>query len=219
MSSKMSIIIREWDRWLDRYVPARNLAANDEAKQAEIDAHIRVIAIYAPEQETDAWLGRVTDALDRAMKTSAWPRVSEIEAVCMAIRREDAMIAPKKPGSDSGNSGIDPFRIAANRIQAGQPVGEGYLWGRSAVALLRRGFVTQAQIKDRRDDAIKQMATVWGPEVIAERIKDLESMHAEGVRLEDGARRKWAEDRANAERRASDVDEYIHINRMAQGDA
>jgi len=131
----------------------------------------------------------------------------------MAIRREDAISAPpsQSPGSQSS---IDPFQIAARRIQDGHPVGEGYLWGRDAVVILRRGLVTQAQIKHRRDTHLAGLAEVWPPEVIADHMAALDARHAQGVKLEDGARRVWMERRDQSERRATEARAMIATNRM-----
>lgn len=116
MSGKMSGIAATWAAWLDRYSPPANLKANDTARQSEIDAHVAILARYTPGDRQSEWVARVTGALDRSMQTRAWPTIREIEAACMAIRREDAEAAPPSTQADARQS-IDPFQIAAKRIQ------------------------------------------------------------------------------------------------------
>lgn len=44
----------------------------------------------------------------------------------------------------------DPLKIAGVRIAHGKPVGEGYLFGRMAVDLLRSGYATMADLRKYR---------------------------------------------------------------------
>lgn len=196
MSSKMSIIAEHWGRWLRRYVPPVNLRSNDTARGDEQDAHVKTLARYAPDADPEAWLARLTARLDSMARTSAWPRVAEIEEACMGLRRDDALhgTVPTQSGS-----GLDPFAIAAKRMATGQPVGEGYLWGVNAVALLRRGLVDEGTITDYRRGAYAARLRE-DPETgtsnrdeVDEWLAERQEAHASALRVDAAQRRAYAE--------------------------
>lgn len=184
MSSKMSIISALWDQWLDRYVPPTNLRGNDRAKGDELDAQVRMLLRYAPNDRVEDWIQRLTDRLDRSMKTSAWPRVAQIEDECTAMRREDHQTAGGPVGDGNESWKPDHLKIAASRMQAGGAVGEDYLWGRYAAALLRRGLVTTATIEQYRGHAYRAKAKIHPQAQVDQWLAEKNQMHAAGVELD-----------------------------------
>ncbi|MBN8294568.1 hypothetical protein JI664_21525 [Rhodobacter sp. NTK016B] len=180
MSSKLSIITEPWETWLERYVPPNGLRANAEAQQQEVDAQLRLLVRQSPNENIPNWLERLTDRLSVSMSTRAWPTLKEIETACTELRRLDYEASPDRR---QGGWHVDPLMIAARRIRSGGPVAVSFLWGRNAQELLRRGLVSQGQIDDLRDAAVRARCAAYGspyarsdrmPEAVADWLREME---------------------------------------------
>lgn len=201
MSSNLGSMSEQWDRWLDRYSPPRNILGNEAAKQDEIDAQIRMLARYSPDIGVERWLTAITDRLDRAMQTRAWPSVREIQDACMAHRRDEhATTPPARNPAGGERSAIDSGKVAAAKMNSGQPVGDYWLWGRGAVQILRRGLVTRAQVDAYRQEHMLTLAQIWQPEEVAAWRAEAEARHLCAITLEDAEATRGKERRERAER-------------------
>lgn len=174
----------EFMNWLGRYSPRIVLRANERAMADEVNALMRVIMKFAPASNYLAWLSRVTEQLDFQMKTQSWPTVSEIGAVCSNIAKE-------RPGN-SGQNGkpvdyvFDSYHINSQRMKNGEAVPEGYVFGREAVEMVRRGLMTMDVMRDYRSTWFFKMKDVYG-EVEARR------METEMLRKHGYAEGLWAD--------------------------
>lgn len=184
------IIANHMSRWLTRYVPPTHLRADAGARQDEIDAIVGALMRYAPKTDVERWIDRITERLDHAMQTRAWPAVREVVDACMAIRREDQQAASAAPREQGEAPSFDVFQATANAIHAGRAVGESYLWGRNAVVLLRRKLVTRAEIDALRRAAYYGHLTTHGEDAAEAWLELAEEQHAYGIAAEDAASRK-----------------------------
>lgn len=89
-------------------------------------------------------------------KSRTWPTVAHVldatavsEAKALeGQRRAEAMDAAASRGRTSG--GFDPLEINAARMNAGEAVGDQWLYGRQAVALMATGLVSAETLKKYR---------------------------------------------------------------------
>ena len=145
MSTRSDALTDEFTEWLDRYSPRRALQSNESALAAEITALMRVILSMAPDKDYLEWLEKVTSGLDRQMKTSAWPTVSEVGAVCSNINKHNALNSGK-----SNEFKLDPIKINADRMNRDESIGDGWLYGRNCIELMKSGRVTQETLRRYR---------------------------------------------------------------------
>lgn len=145
-------------RWLERYSPPRSMDGNARAQQDETAALLGVILRFAPKDGYHGFVTRVLDQCSSQMKTRAWPTVHELGAVCSNARKEHR--------SDALSVDLDmtPEGITARKMQRGEPVGEGWLWGANAVALIRAKLVDQQTMEKYRSGAFLARRAVYGEE-------------------------------------------------------
>jgi hypothetical protein len=182
MNTRDEALLEEFGLWLERYSPRRALQGNSEALQAEVKALLRVIKKYAPMNDYLSWLSRVTEALDFMMKTSAWPTVNEVGSACIATNKEAARKAPSEAIS------LDPIEVNAKRMNAGEAVGDGYLYGRDAVTLLRGNHVSLDVMTKYRSALFFSAKDVWGEELALRAEARWKAKHADAEELDNGNR-------------------------------
>lgn len=136
MNPRTEALTEEFTEWLDRYSPRRALQSNEKAMGAEINALMRVILKMAPVSDYLSWLEKVTTQLDYQMKTSAWPTVSEVGAACSNVNKSRSLSGQRQSVTTI------PATIVARRMNAGETVGDGWLYGRDAVVLIKTGDVS-----------------------------------------------------------------------------
>lgn len=156
MNLRQADIAQNLTRWLDRYSCPQHLREKPEAAQAEVEKIAGVLVKMAPQQDYQPFLNRVFDTLDYQMKTRAWPTVGEVGAVCSNIRKEAPQLAG--PASEA----TSPLDIIAAKMERGEPVGEGWLYGRDAVELIRAGKVTREVMETYRSGAFLARRKVYG---------------------------------------------------------
>lgn len=179
MDNRKQSLTQDFTRWLDRYSPRRALQQQPTALEAEIKALMRVIFKMAPLADYLAWLDRVTTQLDYQMKTAAWPTVSEVGAVCSNINKSNAQKSPTK------SQELSPSRIAAQRMVDGKDVGDGWLYGRSNLEMMKLGIVGGETLRKYRTDLYFSAKKVYGEEAARrmesgwlERHRNAERLHA-----------------------------------------
>lgn len=77
---------------------------------------------------------------------------------------------------------MDRFEITGNRMAAGEPVGEGYLYGADAVELIARGLVDEPTMRRYRSAAFFHRKDIYG--------------HDAAVAWEDAAKQRHDDARA-----------------------
>lgn len=183
MNTRDEALLEEFGMWLERYSPRRALQNNSDAMQAEVQALMRVVKKYAPSKDYLSWLGRVTELLDFSMKTSAWPTVNEVGSACISANKEAAKKAPSQEFS------LDPIVVNARRMQRGEAVGDGYLYGRDAVQLLRDGHVSEEIMAKYRSAWFFNAKDVWGEEIARKIERGMRAKHADAEAMDTGVRK------------------------------
>lgn len=155
MNLRQAEIAQALTRWLDRYSCPQHLREKPEAAQAEAEKIAGVLSKMAPSTEVQPFLNRVFDALDYQMKTRAWPTVGEVAAVCSNIRKEVTFTSEPTEAKT-------PMEIVSAKMERGESVGDGWLWGRDAVDLIRAGKVTREVMEKYRSAAFFARKDTYG---------------------------------------------------------
>lgn len=134
MTARNEYISQFFNEWLDRFSPPRSIQNNPKAMQDDANSMLAIVMKYAPAQGYAEWLDRVLGDLTENMTTRSWPAPGELVKACKA--RFEQRDRPK--GEDWQ---LDECAVIGAKMKAGQPVGEGWLYGRSAVELIQRGLV------------------------------------------------------------------------------
>jgi hypothetical protein len=132
-------------RWLDRYSPPASMKDKPQAMQDEAEALLRVLLKFAPGSDYVGWVNGALDSLEYQMKTRAWPTKGEMGAVCANLRKDKTIAADPVV--------FDTYTIMAAKMKAGEPVGEGYLYGREACEIIKRRLVSEDTMKAYRSGA------------------------------------------------------------------
>lgn len=160
MTTRNEVLHDVFVRWLDRYSPRRALQQNEQAMKDEVNALMRVVWRMAPKQDYENWLGKVTNQLDYQMKTSAWPTVAEIGAACSNQNKAQVLNNPQSVKQVS----LDPAKIAAKRMNAGEAVGEGWLYGRNCLDMIKGGEVSSDTLRKYRSALYFSAKDTYGEE-------------------------------------------------------
>ncbi|PRX33970.1 hypothetical protein SAMN05216257_104105 [Meinhardsimonia xiamenensis] len=167
--------------WLERYQPPRYLTT-DEALQEEADTLLRVLLRTAPPHGVDLWIGRVLDLLDERARTRAWPMASEVKRAGLDARSQVPVPEGSGCDGDVGSWGWS-LKVRARRVNEGAGFGEGDLWGRDALEMLRTGAVSQDVIAQRRRELVARWIEVYGEEAARRRLEEFERLHDGAVRV------------------------------------
>lgn len=147
MNSTEEIIEFKLAAYLNRRSTPRNIRT-PEAEADEMDSILRRLLRYRPSGNLDEWWQRVEDGLAESCETYSWPLPRQFSKAAEA--------ASKTPGT-VGQAGVaweaDPVKVAADRMNAGEAVGEFWLYGEKAVALEESGRVGADTFKAYRSAA------------------------------------------------------------------
>lgn len=168
-------------RWLERYSPPANIRENARAQQDEANALLSVLLRFAPQDGAGDWVARALDRLEYQMKTRAWPTKGELGSVCSILRKEGPRVVDlTAPDQDDASR-------AARRIAAGEPVGDGWLWGIQAHELLGKGEVTEGQLNAYRSALKAKIRAIYVSEQAERMIRDLDKRHEDARKMLAGA--------------------------------
>lgn len=146
-------------RWLERYSPPRNISENTTAQQDEVQSLLGVILKFAPQSGYVEFTETALDRMDYQMKTRAWPTKGELGLVCSNLRKETAVHRTDMTG-DGPDTGT--IAINARRMNRGEPVGEGWLYGISACEIIAAGNISEATMKAYRSGAYFARRSMYG---------------------------------------------------------
>lgn len=150
-------IARAFALWLESYSPPRNIAGNADLMQREASRLAAALVKHAPNDGYLGWVDSVLESVSVQMKTRAWPTVAEIHAAASsarAARRE----------CPAASTAVDHYELNANRMKAGERVGEGYLYGKEAVEMIARGLIDQETMTNYRSAAFLARKAIHGEE-------------------------------------------------------
>lgn len=149
---------------LRRYRAPEHLS--DDAMRDEVNLLVEDINRQIPDSATEAdiklLLPEINAAIRRRHGAQGWP-----PAKVFIAATEDARIAAanKKAASQPiCETNLDPYQITSRKMRAGEPVSEGYLWGREAVQLIARGLIDQITMENYRTGAFTARKQQYGEE-------------------------------------------------------
>ncbi len=147
MNLHTSDILSRLRRFLDRRQAPRRIEGKPQAEADEVAALVGATERNAPRGADNlaAWWPAFERELGEA-GSGLWPTEKEVRE---AAGRANA----SQPKAGSQAPVFDPHEINARRMDRGEPVGEGYLYGREAVEMIRRGLVDEATMKKYRSGA------------------------------------------------------------------
>lgn len=155
MNPRVEFLTEKLTAYLDRRSIPRNLADRPDARNAELSALVHTLVRYAPRQEYGEWWAKIEVILAENADTRAWPTQSEIKSA-----------AGKLSGSNTKHiadgSEIDPLEVIAGRMNAGELVGDGYIYGKLAVDLVRRGLVSNDRMRQYRSALYFSSKKIYG---------------------------------------------------------
>lgn len=157
-SLRSAEIGKQFQEWAERLTPPQGIKNNPKAMQAEWDALLKVLLRFAPGDGYNGWVAEALERCGMNLKTRAWPTVHELGAACSNFRKEsrsgpDAQAAPPMKSE---------HQIIADRMARGEPVGEGWLYGRAACELIRQRLVDQATMSAYRSGAFFARKDTYG---------------------------------------------------------
>lgn len=195
MSMHKSEVSGILSRWLERYSPPLAIKENARALQDEVDALLSVLLRFAPKEEAAPWVRLALDRMEYQMKTRAWPTKGELGAVCSNLRKE---VRPQAAGSDEADR--SPEAVIGRKMQRGEAVGEGWIYGRMACELIAGRHVDEATMAAYRSGAFLARREFYGDT----------AAHA----LEAEAKQRHEDARASFRERISHRNPEFNVNRM-----
>lgn len=163
-----SFLTEKLTAYLGRKAAPRNLP--QRAATETMAALERCLGRYAPKEGYEDWWPRFEDRLEEDSKTWAWPTVGEIKAAAMAITE------PSERRISQADD-VNPLRNAAKRMENGEPVGDGYLYGRLAVDLIAEGLVDEATMRRYRSGLFGMLESTYGEAKALEMEAKLKERH------------------------------------------
>ena len=160
---------------------------DNEAAMREIAAIAEELnALVSTSSSPDEFKGRVIDAcriLRQTYTQRAWPMPAHF------IKAMEA-VAAKVNKSVSADAKVATFgsaqQIAAQRIIEGEPVGDGWLYGRLALDLLNSGLVSEAELSRYRESLRRSAERVFGADQTARMFARLEQRHRDAIEGAEG---------------------------------
>ena len=71
----------------------------------------------------------------------------------------------------------DPVEINIRRLEAGEPMGDYWLWGRGALQLVAKG-ADRHELRQRRISAVQRMAEVYDEATVQAKLAELKAKHS-----------------------------------------
>lgn len=185
MSLHDADLSRRLSDFLARRAPPRNMASNTQAQADQIAAYLSILRRRAPQGDalTD-WWGKFLDALSENSETWAWPSEKEV--------RNAIKVAAGATRRDQPGDGWRPDSTAINlaRLNAGDPIGDFWLWGRGALQLIAAG-ADRSVIRQRRFAMAEAMAEIYGYDATRSKLADMrENHHKTEANINDWQRRQ-----------------------------
>jgi hypothetical protein len=172
MDFRKAEISQRLNEWLDRLAVPYHLRDKPEAAQHEAEALLRILLRYAPGQDHVPFVNRVCDLLDSRMKDRRWPTPHDMGAACASVAKEAGT-----DRSDDSSEDTRPEAIVGRRMTRGEPVGEGWLWGRLACELIAGRHVTREVMDRYRSGAFLARRAAYGEEAALEWEREAKDNH------------------------------------------
>ena len=146
-------------RYLDRRQMPRRLEGKGGAMEDEMRALVAALARVAPRSADRLadWWPHFEAALGEIATGGLWPTEREIRDAAKMV----GSIAPQVAVAPEPKS---EHQIIADRMARGEPVGEGWLYGRAACELIRQRMVDQETMSAYRSGAFFARKDTYGQE-------------------------------------------------------
>lgn len=173
-------VARRLNDYLSRRQPPKSFAADDRRKAEQMAAYVAVIVRFAPQTDAlDDWWGKLLEALSESSETWAWPSEGDLVKACKSVSK--ALKVSAGPEWQ-----VDPLAVAEKRILDDEPIGDSWLWGRSALLLI--GRVGADPIMRRRDRFASHLASLYGDDEARRILLDLQDRHSAAIRALEAER-------------------------------
>lgn len=182
-SQRVRLITASLNDFLRLYKRPEHL--DQEASLAEMREMAEEINLLIPSTSGQGGLeDQVKHALRSIRQTykgRSWPTVSHIVDAMNA----SAKAARARPVADlvAPASGSDSMQIMASRINAGEAVGDEWIYGRNAVALIASGLVSSGTLRAYRSALYFAAKDVWGEDLAKGREADWLQKHEDAEAL------------------------------------
>lgn len=175
-----SDLTRRIHDYLSRRQPPKAFAADDQRKADQIAAYVAIVRRFAPQgDKLNDWWGKFLSTLSETSETWAWPTEGDLVKACKIIAKD-------MPRSDGPKFEIDPLAVAEKRIENDEPIGDNWLWGKNALALISRVGVDA--ILKRRDRFVAYAVEVYGEGPARDLIRSYEDRHQEAIKASEDRR-------------------------------
>lgn len=183
MSIRNEFLTAKLKSYLDRRTPPQGIANNLEAQKNELAALMSTLSRYAPRDGLQEWWAKFETVLGENARTRAWPTENEIATAGKEVR------GPREPSSSEPYV-FDGVEVNASRMNAGEAVGDSWLFGRQAVALERSGLVTKATMRQYRSGLYFRLKEVYGEQEAKRMEADLIARHEAAEALDGPSRQR-----------------------------
>lgn len=160
MTPRNELLTRSLRAYLDRRTMPRGFEGRPESQQREITALMFTINRFAPSTGYAEWWEQLEIRLAEDAQTRAWPTQGEVKKAASAIRGNVTKTVAE--GTE-----FNPLEIIGKRMTAGEPVGDGYIYGRLAEDLLEGGHVSRETLKRYRSAHFFHLRETYGAEQAA----------------------------------------------------
>lgn len=147
MNRTEEIVESKLAAYLDRRTPPRQIQNNPAAQDDEMASILRVLLRYRPGGNLDEWWRRVEDGLAQSCETYSWPLPKHFAKAAEGASKQARSDEPAAAWE------VDPVKVMADRMNAGDPVGEGWFYGDKALLLENSGRVPAETMKAYRSAA------------------------------------------------------------------
>ncbi len=171
MSIHDADLSRRLNDFLSRRQPPKAFAANEKAQAEQFTAYLKALKKYAPQGDNlQDWWTRFLDELGQSSETWAWPSEREVWNAC-----KSASGTSRREGPGDGWK-ADPVAINLRRLEAGEPMGDFWLWGRGALQLVAAG-ADRSALRERRIMQAQHMAEVYDQDTVRAKLAELKAKH------------------------------------------
>lgn len=181
---RVRIITAKLNDFLRRYKRPDHLdqseALNELREMAE-ELNGLMPASFSPE-DLAARIDAALRHIRQTYKGRAWPTVSHMVDAMDRVAKLSG--APAIQGADAPKWAMDSMATAARRMNAGEPVGDEWLYGRNAVRLTRSGLVPSDTMRQYRSALYFAAKDATGHDIAVRMEESWRKRHAEAERLD-----------------------------------
>lgn len=174
-------------RYLDRRTMPQGLKDKPRAQADEVQALVKTLVRIAPVQGYQDWWDDFSDRLAEQADTRAWPTQNEMIKASRVAKRpfiqgDERECWVQKP---DGSWEMDEAMHVAQKIRAGEPVGDEWLWGRSCAHMQRKHSVTDEELRPYRSALFFADKSLTDETTALRREAERKARHAAALDLAD----------------------------------